>query len=318
MRKLTCVILALVLMLSLTACGGSSTAVNQSFKADYAVEEAAPAAEAPMMMANGAAMDAGASMETTAASGAEQTLPENRKWIITADMSLETDDLEALQQALNERITALGGYVEDQSVYNGSTRANYRYRNANITVRIPSDRVTAFTQEVGGMANVVSNNLRREDVTLQYVDTEGRVTALQTEEARLLELLAGAETMSDLLEIEARLSDVRYELESYTSRLRTLDNQINYATVYLFIEEVQEYTPVEEPTFFERITGGFGDSLEGLWQSLQDLAVFLVVSFPYILVYGGAAAVILVLVKKLRKNKKNRKQKKQPEQEEKK
>ena len=317
MRKLTCVILALVLMLSLTACGGSSTAVNQSFKADYAVEEAAPAAEAPMMMANGAAMDAGASMETTAASGAEQTLPENRKWIITADMSLETDDLEALQQALNERITALGGYVEDQSVYNGSTRANYRYRNANITVRIPSDRVTAFTQEVGGMANVVSNNLRREDVTLQYVDTEGRVTALQTEEARL-QLLAGAETMSDLLEIEARLSDVRYELESYTSRLRTLDNQINYATVYLFIEEVQEYTPVEEPTFFERITGGFGDSLEGLWQSLQDLAVFLVVSFPYILVYGGAAAVILVLVKKLRKNKKNRKQKKQPEQEEKK
>ena len=314
-RKLTCLLLALILMLSLTACGGSSNAaVNQSFKADYAVEEAA-AAEAPMAMASGAAMDAGAPMETNTASTEGGTLPENRKWIITVDMSLETDDLETLQSALNERIAALEGFVENYSVYNGSTRANYRYRNANMTVRIPADRVTAFTQEVGGMANVVSNNLRREDVTLQYVDTEGRVEALQTEEARLLELLAGAETMSDLLEIEARLSDVRYELESYTSRLRTLDNRIDYATIYLFIEEVQEYTPVEEPTFLERITGGFGDSLEGLWQSLQDLAVFLVVSFPYILVYGGAALILFLGFRKLRRN---RKQKKQPKPEEKK
>ena len=145
--------------------------------------------------------------------------------------------------------------------------------------------------------------------------------ALKTEESRLLELLAGAETMSDLLEIEARLSDVRYELESYTSRLRTLDNQINYATVYLFIEEVQEYTPVEEPTFFERITEGFADSLEGLWQSLQDLAVFLVVSFPYILVYGGIGLVLILVLKKLRKGRnllrKQKKEKKEEKPEEK-
>ena len=321
MKKWTSLLLSLVLLLSLTACGSSSPAVNQSFKGDYAVEESA--AEAPMMMASGAAMDAGAPA-AMANRESGSTVPENRKWIITADMSLETNDLEELQTALNERIAALEGYVENQSVYNGSNYASRRYRNANMTVRIPADRVTEFTQEVGGMANVVSNNLCREDVTLQYVDTEGRVNALKTEEARLLELLADAETMSDLLEIEARLSDVRYELESYTSRLRTLDNQINYATVYLFIEEVQEYTPAEEPTFFERITRGFADSLEGLWQSLQDLAVFLVVSFPYILVYGGIGLVLILVLKKLRKSrnllwkqKKEKKEKKEEKPEEK-
>ena len=319
MKKWTSLLLSLVLLLSLTACGRSSTVVNQSFKGDYAVEESA--AEAPMMMASGAAMDAGAPAETMANRETGSTVPENRKWIITADMSLETNDLEELQTALNERIAALEGYVENQSVYNGSNYASRRYRNANMTVRIPADRVTEFTQEVGGMANVVSNNLCREDVTLQYVDTEGRVNALKTEEARLLELLAGAETMSDLLEIEARLSDVRYELESYTSRLRTLDNQINYATVYLFIEEVQEFTPAEEPTFFERITRGFADSLEGLWQSLQDLAVFLVISFPYILVYGGIGLVLILVLKKLRKGRnllrKQKKEKKEEKPEEK-
>ena len=308
MKKLTCLVLALVLALSLAACGGSSV----SNGANHKYEAAAPQ-EAPMMSMG--AMDSGAVvMETTAASNSANTTPEGRKWIITVDMSLETDNLETLQAALNERIAAMEGFVEDQSIYNGSNYTSHRYRNANMTVRIPANRITEFTQELGGIANVVSNNLRREDVTLQYVDTEGRVNALKTEEARLLELLAGAETMSDLLEIEARLSDVRYELESYTSRLRTLDNQIDYATVYLFIEEVQEYTPVEEPTFLERITGGFGDSLEGLWESLQNLAVFLVVSFPYILVYGGAAVILFLGVRKLRKN---RKLKKQPKPEEK-
>ena len=216
-------------------------------------------------------------------------------------MSVETDNLETLQEALAPRIEELEGYIEDQSVYNGSTYSSRRYRNANMTVRIPADRVEEFTAEVGGMSNVVSTSLRREDVTLNYVATESKVTALKTEETRLLELLAQAETMSDLLEIEARLSDVRYELESYTTQLRTLDNQINYATVYLFIEEVQEYTPVEEPTLWERITGGFSDSIEGLLESLQDLLVGIVVIFPFVLVYGAMALVLILLIRYLRK-----------------
>ena len=165
------------------------------------------------------------------------------------DMNVETDDLEVLMSGLEQKIQALGGYVEDQSIHNGSNYSARRYRNANITVRIPDEQVEQFTGDIAGMANVVSQNLRREDITLKYVATASRVTALETEEARLLELLAKAETMADLLEIEARLTDVRYELENYASQLRLYDNQVDYATVYLSISEVQEYTPVEEPTF---------------------------------------------------------------------
>lgn len=308
MKKLTCILLAVTLLLSLSACGGAS-----SYKADtvYAVREES-AAEAPAEMAMGTSADGGPALQGNGAAETGEGAPDSRKWIITVDMTVETDNLEQLQASLDARIAQLGGFIEDQSIYNGSNRSSYRYRNANLTVRIPADRVTEFTSEVGGMANVVSNNLRREDVTLRYVDTESRVNALRTEEARLLELLASAETMTDLLEIEARLSDVRYELESYASQLRTMDNQINYATVYLYIEEVQEYTPVEDPTLWERISGGFSDSLDGLGESLQDLLVFIIVAAPYLLVYGGAAAVILVLV---RKTAKKRKAKKQPKEE---
>jgi hypothetical protein len=259
-RNLAALALALILLLTLTACGGNSAPKSESA---YDAGMASP--EAPKEMYGGIT-------DSTTTSGAS-ALPTDRKLIRTVRMEAETENLDSLLSALEEKLAALEGYVQAREIYNGSTYASRRYRNANMTVRIPADRVEEFTTEVGGMSNVVSTSLRREDVTLNYVATESKVTALKTEETRLLELLAQAETMSDLLEIEARLSDVRYELESYTTQLRTLDNQINYATVYLFIEEVQEYTPVEEPTLWERITGGFADSLEGLATGAVDLFV---------------------------------------------
>lgn len=281
-------LLALVMLLTMLAgCGGSSNSYA-------AMEEAAP--EAPAMMA------AGASDKLTSASANGSTaIPENRKWIVTVFMSAETEDLDAMTAALDERITQLEGYVEDQHIYNGSAYSSRRYRNANLTIRIPADNVDKFTEQVSGIANVISQEKNLEDVTLNYVSTESRMLALQTEEARLLELMAQAETMSDLLEIEARLTDVRYELESTTSRLRTYDNQINYATIHLDISEVQEYTPVEDPTLWERISGGFKDSLESLGESLQDLLVFVIMAAPFLAVYGGAILLIIVLVRKIRR-----------------
>lgn len=74
-----------------------------------------------------------------------------------------------------------------------------------------------------------------------------RITALETEESRLLELLAAAANMSDLLEIESRLTEVRTELEKVKSQLRIYENQVSYGTIYLTVSEVKEYTVVEEP-----------------------------------------------------------------------
>ena len=296
-KKLLTLLLALALLLSLlTACGGNA-------KGSYAVQDEA-AAEAPM------AMEADGMLTSNSSTGSG-ALPENRKWIITVDMNAETDDLDTMLGNLDEKILSMNGYVEDQNIYNGSSYSgNRRYRNANLTIRVPAETVDQFTEEISGIANVVRKQTSKEDVTLSYVDTESRKAALETEEARLLELLAQAETMTDLLEIEARLTEVRYQLESAASRLRTYDNQIDYATIYLYIEEVQEYTPVAEKTVWQRITEGFADSLESLGDGLVDLMVWLIVSSPFLVVYGGIAAVILLLMRKFRRARPARKEKK--------
>ena len=292
MKKMTAFLVTLCMLAALLAgCGGASKS-TQAFDA---------AAAAPAEAANGAYYDMeSAKSEDGGLTGDTDStvLPEGRKWIITVNMSAETEDLDALMEALNGKISGLGGYVEDQDSYNGSMYSSRRYRSASLTVRIPAERVDEFTEEMSGIANVVSTNLSREDITLSYVATESRVKALQTEEARLLELMEQAETMADLLEIESRLTDVRYELENRASQLRLYDNQVDYATIYLSIDEVQEYTPVEEPTVWERISGGFVSSIKGVGNGLLDLLVWVLAKSPYLVILGGVTAGVVVLIKK--------------------
>lgn len=305
MKKMTAILVTLCMLAALLAgCGGASKS-TQAFDA---------AAAAPAEAANGAYYDMeSAKSEDGGLTGDTDStvLPEGRKWIITVNMSAETEDLDALMEALNGKISGLGGYVEDQDSYNGSMYSSRRYRSASLTVRIPAERVDEFTEEMSGIANVVSTNLSREDITLSYVATESRVKALQTEEARLLELMEQAETMADLLEIESRLTDVRYELENRASQLRLYDNQVDYATIYLSIDEVQEYTPVEEPTVWERISGGFVSSVKGVSNGLLDLLVWVLAKSPYLVILGGVTVGVVVLVRKRKARKAAKKAAKQ-------
>lgn len=307
MKKLTALLLTMLLVLTLfTACGGSSISqAAPAMKGDYVVEEMT--AEAPAAMMNSAAGSLTGSGET-----GSTALPENRKWIVTVHMDAETEDLDALITGLDETINGLNGYVEDQEIYNGSSYASRRHRNANLTIRIPAEDVSRFTEEVSGIANVVSTNVNREDITLTYVATESKVTALKTEENRLLELLAQAENMSDLLEIEARLSDVRYELEHHSSQLRLYDNQVDYATIYLFISEVQEYTPVAERTVWERIRDGFISSIEGVTEGFVDFFVWITANSPYLVVWGVILIVVVLVIRKLPKIRIRRKNNENP------
>ena len=227
----------------------------------------------------------------------------DRKLIKTVSMDAETEHYDDLIAALEEQITALDGYTENRETGSyGKTR-----RWSSMTIRIPAENLTGFVSHVTENANVLSTRESTEDVTLQYSDTEAKIAALEVERNRLLELLANANNLSEILEIEARLSDVTYELERYESHKRSYDNQITYATVHLRIEEVQTLTPMEEPTVWTRIRDGFLDSLEGVSDGIVDIFVYLIAGSPYIVVCGAVLGIVITIaLKQSRKGQKNR------------
>ena len=243
----------------------------------------------------------------TSLSGTQTSLamevPQNQKLIRTVYLDAETETMDDLLAAVEQRIGELEGYVENREVYNGSSYNSSRSRYANLTIRIPADRLDEFVNHVSQVSNITSNRESAEDVTLDYVATQSRIVALETEQTRLMELLAKAENMEDLLLIESRLTDVREELERVNSQLRVYDNLVNYATIHLDISEVRQYTVVEEEpeTVWERISSGFMKSLKGLGNGITEIFVFLVVALPYLAVIALVGAGIILLLKGRRK-----------------
>ena len=295
-KRLLAFLLVLVMTASVLAgCGASSVAK------DTAMQEAASPMDAPLKNSAGGVMMSGAS--ATADTIRQES---GQKLIRRVNIDAETEDLEALLGELTKQISALDGYIENQELYNGSSYASYRSRSANLTIRIPADKMDAFIGQVKDVSNVVSYNESQEDVTLTYVSTESRIKALETEQARLLELLGQAQNMSDLLEIEARLTDVRYELENVTSQLLVLANKVDYATVRLYISQVKEYTEVEEQTVWQRIATGFKSNLKDLGEGLVDFFVWVLTYSPQLILIAAVLAVAVIGLrrrkKKLKKN----------------
>jgi len=296
MKKYLSITLAILLILSLLAgCSAASKSDGM--------------AGAPMENGTGGIKE---SYETddslTGSSESTSTvLPQNQKLIRTVRMEAETEDMTALLENVKARIAELDGYVEGENIHNGSNYSNSRrYRYANLTIRIPADKLDEFVQNVSDSANITSSEQTVDDVTLSYVATESRIQALETEQERLLELLAKAETMEDILQIESRLTEIRGELEQVTSQLRVYDNKVNYGTVHLNISEVKEFTVVEEPeTVWQRIGSGFMENLKDLGDFFVELFVFIVTALPYLVVLGIVAAGVIVLIRRQNKKKKS-------------
>lgn len=238
----------------------------------------------------------------------------NQKLIRRVYLTAETENMDDLLSAVEQRITELGGYVESREVYNGSNYSSNRSRYADLVIRIPAEKLNGFVNHMDETSNIISSRETTEDVTLDYVATQSRITALETEQTRLLELLAKAKDMADLLLIEARLTEVRAELEKVVSQLRLYDNLVDYGTIHLNIAEVRQYTVVNKPeTVWERISTGFVDSLKGLGTGITEIFIFLIVALPYIVVIGLCATALTLWIKVLRKKRKKKAVPKEPE-----
>ena len=300
--------LMLLLCLVTAGCGASSAsdsayngAVSSSPKAEADYEYSMDAAEG---MALGDMIVNSSTGGSATSSGDSLQAVSSRKLITTVSMETETEHYDDLMTWLSARIAEYGGYVEYSESYgNQSSR-----RSANITIRIPADSLDLFLTGLSEESNVTYQSRSVKDVTLSYVDVESHKAALLIEQERLMELLEKADSLEDLLTIESRLTEVRYELESYESQLRTYDNQIHYSTVDLTIREVKVLSTPEPESFWERVTEGFTENLQDVAEGFTEFAIAFLSSIPTLIVWAvilGIAFLILRKVNRARRNRRN-------------
>lgn len=311
---------ALTLVALLLGGCGSKADRSSATAADMKMaEEAAYDADGAYLSDDIYSVDSAEVTDDVAEDGAvtPQVEDTSRKLIKNVNLSVETETFEELLATITEKTESFSGYIEESYTYNGSNYYGRGTRNASMTVRIPAQQLDAFLSSVSEVSNVISRNDSVSDVTLQYVDMESHKKALTAEQDRLLELLEQAESVEDIITIESRLSDVRYQIESMESQLRTLQNQVSYSTVYLDIQEVEKLTPVEEQTRGEMIREGFVDSLYGVGNGLLDFGTAVIIDLPYLVVWAAVILLVILIIRLLRKHRKNKEQKKMQEKQEK-
>lgn len=299
-KRISALFLAFLMLTALTACAGSSaedSAVSMSASSvAYATESGAnyemaeEEIEYEEYTTETATEDTAGGVEVPEAG---TTLPsDGRKIIRNTSMTIETKEFDDSFALLKSAVDQVGGYIEYSSQYSGG-----RTRSADFTCRIPTDQYGAFLQNVQGAGSVVRTEESTEDATSRYVDMEARLKSLRTQEERLLELMEESGSLEELLAVQDKLMEVQYEIESYTQQLKTLSDRIDYATVQIYLEEVETYTPVE-PTFGEQIGEAFTNMLIGVREGVQFIVLAVIYLIPLWVVAGIALAVILIIVKR--------------------
>lgn len=306
-RRIGTLVTAVVLLaaLALSACGSKSynrTAMAETAAAAASVMDAEEGQiEMVSLGENLTSLKAESGSGLSPSSDIGSLADTGRKLIRDVDMSVEARDFDGVLSQITDKVRELGGYVESSDVSGVSVNSygGSQQRYADIRARIPADRLDRFVETVESAGNVTSKQEQVTDVTLQYTDVQSRKKSLEIEQERLWALLEKADSLDAVVALEARLSEIRYELESYTSQLRLYDNQVDYSTVSIHMREVKDLTPISPDSIGTRIQKGFNRSLNNLGEAGTDLIVWLASNSPILLVLAVIIAAVVLAVRGL-------------------
>lgn len=253
-----------------------------------------------------------------AASSTSQS--EGRKMIYTAYADVETLEFDDTVQAVYAMLDRFGAYIESSSVtgtdYATTYYGNRSRRTADFAIRVPVQNYSNMSQSLTELGNVISYSSNSENISTRYTDVESRLKTYRTEYDRLIEMLAAADNVYDMVTVEQRISEVEYNIETLTSELRGMDDSVNYSTINLYVREVHELTEVkqEEQSFGAEIVEALKNSVKWLISALRTAAVCIIAALPWLILPAVLAVVIIIIVRvKIRKNRKLKSEGGEPE-----
>ena len=271
---------AMLISLALTSCSGSK---NMTADGDY------PAADAP----GGGYYDESytGKPEEAEPSGVDIEAAAERKRIEYVTIRMQTLDFDRTVDELQARTEASGGYVESSEV-SGASVYESGSRYARFVFRVPAVETGSFTSSVCSLGTVLSQSTTSDDVTASYFDIEARLASLEMQRDKYMELLDSAEDMYVVVELTKALSDVIYEIESYTTTKNRYDSLIAYSTVTVYVDEVGEYTEPKAESFSGRVASAFNGSVKAFVSTMQWIGIAIAAAAPFLAVPVAIAAAI--------------------------
>ena len=295
MFRILLVVLSLLTVLSFASCAKA----NESMGNGFDVDSRYPTAEAP---------EIGMTNDKLNSTTPPADIVE-RKIIKTYDLNAETKEFDATVQSLDALVAQFGGYVESNSISNRNYNSKMA-RYASYKFRIPAENADAFVGSIGNTLNVTRSNSYVDDISESYYSIEATLKELQTERDSLLNMMASLDNQKDYnfwLTIQTRLSEVRQQIARYQAQLNNYDSRVEYSTVSLSINEVVEYTPVEEESFGKRLANAFTDGWNDFCEFIVDFTIWFAAALPFLVLFAVVLVPVILIIRRARAKRKAKK-----------
>ena len=224
------------------------------------------------------------------------------KIIRTVYAEIESVRFDETIDMIDQLLARHNGFIEHSNISGVSGEARHSgwntLRSASFTLRIPVGQLDAVRANLDNLGNVVQRENNAENITAMFIDTQSLLNQLRVEEEALLDMLARAEDVPDLILIGEHLRNVRYQIESLTTTLNNWQRQVDYSTLILWIREVEEYTERTQPPYWARIGDGFMTTIRGVGRFFMNLFAWLIIYAPVLVILAGVAVVVWIIVKR--------------------
>lgn len=194
---------------------------------------------------------------------------------------------------LDDLISEYGAYFESRTV---TGQAEDGSRILDAVIRVPSESLDDFLTVLDDLGTIVLREENAEDITADYTDVSTRLSLLRSQLEQLEAMNETAESVSDLIAIHERATELMAEIESYESTLRAWSSQRSYSSVTLCVEEKLKLAEIDDQTLTERMKEAFFDSVDWLKSFAQNSVVLLAALAPRLIVWVPVAALLIVLI----------------------
>ncbi len=205
-----------------------------------------------------------------------------------ASLAVLTKEFDAARAALENLVKAHQGYFGELNVASPAGAG----RSLTATVRVPAGQLDGVLVELRKLGRVEQENQSADDVTREYVDLTARLANARETEKRLVEILRERTgKVSDVLQVEQQIARTRQQIEQMDAERKTLDNQVQYASVDLRItEEYKKSLETPAPSLGTRINNAAVEGFREAAELVLGLMLWLLGTVPSLLVLSSLLA----------------------------
>lgn len=196
----------------------------------------------------------------------------NRKIIRNAELGIETDTPENGLRKIAAIAESKGGFIVTSEVRQQGGDTSVESKIVTVVARIPSAQFQTTVEEIRKIGSrVLQEKQTGLDVTEEYIDLEARIRTKQVLEAQFLEIMKQARTVTEALEVQKQIAEVRTEIERLEGRRRFLENQSSLSTITVTLQQPVSIVSASPGGFFSSVKEAISDGV--------DIAVAIVLIF---------------------------------------